>query len=201
MQTDIQDSQAANNSLAETDNPALAKIYHRMISGEEYCCVDPELLRFRAKQQGLNRKANLDPDGHIPPGLLPNLAPSAMICTPFFVSYGINLQLASGVFINTNATLQDNAPITIGANSMLGPNVQCYTATHPLEATPRIAGLETARAIHIGERVWIGGGAIILPGVHIGDEAVVAAGSVVTKDVPAGTLVAGNPARVKRSLK
>ena len=94
------------------------------------------------------------------------------------------------------ATLLDNAPIRIGAEVMIGPNVQIYTAAHALEADERLAGVETALPVTIEDRVWIGGGAILLPGVTIGREAIVGAGSVVTRDVPPGVRVAGNPARI-----
>ena len=94
------------------------------------------------------------------------------------------------------ATLLDNAPIRIGAEVMIGPNVKIYTAAHALDADERIQGVETALPVTIEDRVWIGGGAILLPGVTIGREAVVGAGSVVTRDVPAGARVAGNLARL-----
>jgi maltose O-acetyltransferase len=104
------------------------------------------------------------------------------------------------VFINVNVTLQDNAPISIGEQTMVGPNAQFYTSSHPLDAELRCSGLETAKAIKVGKRVWIGGGAIIMPGVIIGDDAIVGAGAVVTKNVAAKTVVAGNPAKPIRQL-
>lgn len=172
--------------------------FTQMINGEEYYCLEPQLQAFWQQQQQLNQVANRT--GQLDRQLLPNIVPSAHIQSPFFISYGVNVHLSDEVFINANVTLQDNAPIYIGRNTMLGPNVQCYTASHPLEAERRLQGWETAKAIDIGERVWIGGGAIILPGVTIGNEAVIAAGAVVSKDVAAKTLVGGNPAREIKQL-
>lgn len=178
------------------DNPQ----YKKMITGQEYNCFDPELNQLWQKQQALNHKENLTSDTEFNSALLPHISSSSMIMKPIFISYGLHLHLAEQVFINVNCTLQDNAPIRIGKQTMLGPNVQLYTANHPLEAQPRVQGLETAKAITIGERVWVGGGAIILPGISIGDGAVIAAGSVVTKDVFAKQVVAGNPARVIKTV-
>lgn len=179
------------------DNPQ----YQKMITGQEYNCFEPELNQLWQRQQALNHQTNLNPDTNFDSTLLPHIADSAMIMKPLFISYGLHLHLDEQVFINVNCTLQDNAPITIGKQTMLGPNVQLYTASHPLEAQPRAQGLETAKAITIGERVWVGGGAIILPGVTIENEAVIAAGSVVTKDVKAKQVVAGNPAREIKTLE
>ena len=172
--------------------------FDKMIGGQEYNCLDSELQkRWQLRQQAnaeMNLRAAVDYE------LLPHLDPLAVIKLPLYISYGQNLHVAPQVFINVNVTLQDNAPITIGRQTMIGPNVQCYTANHPLDAERRCQGWEQAEAIQIGERVWIGGGAIILPGVTIGDEAVIAAGAVVTKDVAPRTLVGGNPARVIRYI-
>lgn len=172
--------------------------FNKMVAGEEYNCHDPELSNYWQQQQALNHQVNLSTI--LNPELLPHIATDAVIRTPFFISYGINLYLSEQVFININVTLQDNAPIYIGRKTMLGPNVQLYTANHPLDPVKRCQGAEIAQSIHIGERVWIGGGAIILPGIRIGDDAVIAAGSVVTKDVPAATVVAGNPAKWLKSI-
>ncbi|WP_041416513.1 sugar O-acetyltransferase [Shewanella halifaxensis] len=172
--------------------------YSKMLSGQPYHCLDAELNHFWRRQQVRNRQMNLT--GNIDPQLLPHVAKSAFITLPFNISYGINIKLADRVFINANVTLHDNAVITIGSQTMLGPNVQVYTASHPLDADERCRGVETAKAVNIGNKVWIGGGAIILPGVNIGDEAVIGAGSVVTKDVKAKQVVAGNPAKVIKVL-
>lgn len=119
----------------------------------------------------------------------------AVIRPPFFCDYGTNISLGDGVFLNFNCVILDVVEVTIGDRTQIGPAVQIYTADHPRDAATRRAGLEFGRPIRIGSDVWIGGGAIILPGVTIGDGALIGAGSVVTRDVADGAIVAGNPAR------
>ncbi|MCL1134065.1 sugar O-acetyltransferase [Shewanella hafniensis] len=180
--------------------------FQKMISGQEYDCLASELLSLRAQQQRLNRQLNqiIDQENteysQLCQQLIPHKSPAATISTPIFISYGVNLSLADKVFINVNVTLQDNAPISIGEQTMVGPNAQFYTSSHPLDAELRCSGLETAKTIKVGKRVWIGGGAIIMPGVTIGDDAIIGAGAVVTKNVAAKTVVAGNPAKPIRQL-
>lgn len=123
-----------------------------------------------------------------------------MIRSIFACDYGYNIRLGRNAFINYNCVFLDCAPIEIGDYLQMGPAVQIYTATHPLEADVRRSGLEYARPVRIDNDVWIGGGAIILPGVTIGDSSVIGAGSVVVHDVPTATVVAGNPARIIRAL-
>ena len=118
----------------------------------------------------------------------------------FTCDYGYNIRLGRNVFINYHCILLDCAPIDIGNDVQIGPAVQLYTAQHPLEANVRRSGLESARPIRIGNDVWIGGGAVVLPGVTIGDRSVVGAGSVVVRSVPADCVAVGNPARVVRAL-
>ncbi|MDB5533185.1 MAG: sugar O-acetyltransferase [Hyphomicrobiales bacterium] len=119
------------------------------------------------------------------------------IRSPFHCDYGFNISVGSGAFLNFNCVILDVVAVTIGDKTQIGPGVQILTADHPREAAARRAGLEFGRPVHIGSNVWIGGGAIILPGVIIGDNAIVGAGSVVTRNVPAGATVYGNPARIK----
>jgi maltose O-acetyltransferase len=121
----------------------------------------------------------------------------AVIRPPFYCDYGFNISIGSGVFLNFNCVILDVVEVTIGDKTQIGPGVQILTAGHPRDAAGRASGLEFARPIHIGRNVWIGGGAIILPGVTIGDDALIGAGSVVTRDVPAGATAFGNPARVR----
>jgi maltose O-acetyltransferase len=116
---------------------------------------------------------------------------------PFHCDYGYNIHLGSRVFINFNCVILDGAPVTIGADTRIGPAVQIYTAIHPMDPEQRRNGLESNRPVNIGKNTWIGGGAIILPGVTIGDNAVIGAGSVVTRDVPASGIAVGNPARLR----
>jgi maltose O-acetyltransferase len=119
---------------------------------------------------------------------------------PFYVDYGEYLTIGPRTFVNFGLVALDGAGISIGADCQIGPNVQLLTALHPTEPGPRRDKLGSARPIAIGDNVWLGGGAIVLPGVTVGDDSVIGAGSVVTKDVPAGVIVVGNPARVLRSL-
>lgn len=118
----------------------------------------------------------------------------------FFCDYGKNIELGQNFYANHHCIILDAAKVSIGNDVLFGPGVQIYTVTHPLDAAQRKTGLEQAKAVTIGNSVWLGGGAIILPGVTLGDGAVVAAGSVVTKDVPAYVVVAGNPATIIKSL-
>lgn len=120
----------------------------------------------------------------------------AVIRPPFHCDYGFNITLGAGVFLNFNCVILDVVKVVIGDRTQIGPGVQILTADHPRDAATRASGLEFGRPIHIGRNVWIGGGAIILPGVSIGDDALIGAGSVVTRDVPARARALGNPARV-----
>ncbi|GGX29873.1 nodulation protein [Pigmentiphaga litoralis] len=116
---------------------------------------------------------------------------------PFHCDYGYNIRLGDGVFMNFNCIILDVVQVTIGDNTQIGPGAQILTADHPRDPALRAQMLEFGRPIVIGRNVWIGGGALIMPGVTIGDDALIGAGSVVTKDVPAGATVMGNPARVR----
>jgi maltose O-acetyltransferase len=119
----------------------------------------------------------------------------AVIRPPFFCDYGYNIHLGDSVFLNFNCVILDVVEVIIGDRTQIGPAVQLYAADHPRDAETRRSGLEFGRPVRIGSDVWIGGGAIILPGVTIGDGAVIGAASVVTRDVAAGQTVVGNPAR------
>jgi maltose O-acetyltransferase len=121
----------------------------------------------------------------------------AVIRPPFHCDYGFNISLGVGVFLNFNCVILDVGAVSIGDGTQIGPAVQILTADHPRDPAVRAAGLEFGRPINIGRNVWIGGGAIILPGVSIGDDAVIGAGSVVTRNVPGGATAVGNPARVQ----
>lgn len=121
----------------------------------------------------------------------------SVIRPPFHCDYGFNITLGAGVFLNFNCVILDVVAVTIGDRTQIGPAVQILTADHPRDFATRDAGLEFGRPIHIGRNVWIGGGALILPGVSVGDNAVIGAGSVVTRDVSPGRTALGNPARVR----
>ena len=124
------------------------------------------------------------------------MGPDSVVRSPVYVDYGFNIRLGAGVFLNFNCTLLDVVLIEIGDKTQIGPGVQILTADHPRNPAERAEGLEWGRPVRIGRNVWIGGGAIILPGVTVGDDAIIGAGAVVTRDVPAGATAAGNPARI-----
>lgn len=120
---------------------------------------------------------------------------------PFRCDYGANITLGKNFYANFNCVVLDVAPVVIGDNVLFAPNVQIYTAGHPLDVKSRVEeGIEFGTPITIGNNVWLGGGVIVCPGVTIGDNSVIGAGSVVTKDVPANVVAAGNPCRVIRTL-
>lgn len=121
----------------------------------------------------------------------------AVVRPPFHCDYGFNISLGAGVFLNFNCVVLDVVAVSIGDKTQIGPAVQILAADHPRDPAQRAAGLEFGRPIRIGRNVWIGGGAIILPGVSIGDDALIGAGSVVTRDIPASAVAFGNPARVR----
>ncbi len=172
----------------------------KMLQGEWYDAGDPELLRERAACEALLRGFNTAADRSLQASLLHNLlaacGTNSAVRPPFFCDYGTNIRLGDGVFLNYNCILLDVLPITIGDRTQIGPAVQIYTADHPRDVAQRAAGLEGGKPVTIGADVWIGGGAILLPGVRVGDGAIVGAGSIVTRNIPAGATVAGNPARL-----
>jgi maltose O-acetyltransferase len=178
----------------------------KMLAGERYDATDPELsqerLRARLLLKELNdsREDEAEKRSAIIQQLLPQAGQDCWLQPPFYCDYGYNIVIGDKVFFNFNCVVLDVMPVTIGSRTLVGPNVQIYTATHPLDFKERAAGLEFAMPIHIGEDVWIGGSAIICPGVSIGERSVIGAGSVVTKDIPAGVFAAGNPCRVIREL-
>lgn len=179
----------------------------KMLQGEPYLATDSELTGQRVSARRLWRRYNAsDPDDTsqrtaVLRQLLGSIADDVLIEPPFYCDYGSQIHLGAGVFINMNCVFLDPAPITIGAQTFFGPNVQLYTATHPLDAAERVAGPESALPITIGSRVWIGGGTIVLAGVTIGDDTTIGAGSVVTRDIPSGVVAVGNPCKVIRSLR
>ncbi|MBO9523347.1 MAG: sugar O-acetyltransferase [Nocardioidaceae bacterium] len=177
----------------------------RMLAGDPYHAHDPELVAAAERAQGLM-------DAYNTPGtsrsrrqeLLCELAGSVgkdvTFRAPLYVDYGTQLSIGDNVFANFGLVALDCAPISIGADTQIGPNVQLLTPTHPVDPAERRTMVEAAGPITIGENVWIGGGAIVLAHVTIGDNAVIGAGAVVTRDVPANAVAVGNPARVVRSL-
>ena len=176
----------------------------KMLAGERYNFLDPDLEVERQKAKELLHRYNqaeAEPERHtILQQMLGAIGQSSIIWPPFYCSYGRNTYLGDHVFINYMCTILDNNEVRIGSHVMIGPAVQIYTAAHDLQAETRNQGWELAKPIAIEDNVWIGGGAILLPGVRIGKNAVVGAGAVVTRSVPANTVVAGNPARVIRNI-
>lgn len=174
----------------------------KMLDGDLYNAEDSELVADRARAAALQHRYNSgihDPNEHFLQlqELLGSAGPGSVVRPPFYVDYGYNIRLGRNVFLNFNCVLLDVTEITIGDRTQIGPSVQIYAADHPLDPALRRANLENGRPVRIGANVWIGGGAIILPGITIGDDAVIGAGSIVTRDVPAGVKVVGNPARIK----
>lgn len=177
----------------------------KMLAGERYNCLDPELEAERQKVKRLLRFYNRTESPAerliILGQLLGRLGQNSFIEPPFYCSYGQNTYIGDHVYLNYACTILDNNEVRIGSHVMFGPSVQIYTASHDLQAEARNQGWEVARPIVVEDNVWVGGGAILLPGITVGRSAVVGAGAVVTRDVPANTVVAGNPARVIREIK
>jgi maltose O-acetyltransferase len=172
----------------------------KMLAGELYLADDPTLDADRTHATELLHQYNTT--SHHPvthtallAQLLASCGHNTIIRPPFFCDYGYNIRLGHGVFLNFNCVLLDVASIEIGDQTQIGPSVQIYAADHPRNPEARRANLESGRPVRIGANVWIGGGAVILPGITVGDDAIIGAGSVVTRDVPPGSIVAGNPAR------
>jgi maltose O-acetyltransferase len=177
----------------------------RMLAGELYDPMDPELVaaRTRARDlcQALNatREAERDARRSILRELLGSGAETVWMQPPFFCDYGTNIELGERVFFNYNCVVLDVCRVRIGDFTLFGPGVQILTPLHPLDAELR-RKQEFGKPVEIGSDVWVGGGALILPGVRIGSRSVIGAGSVVNRDVPEGVLAAGNPCRVIRSV-
>ncbi|GAA4938155.1 sugar O-acetyltransferase [Streptomonospora halophila] len=178
----------------------------RMLAGEPYIADDPELAADLRRAALLSERFNTAPADDPTAGraalseLLGELGEGAEIRAPLRVDYGYRISIGPRTFVNVNAVLLDVAPIAVGADVQIGPNVQLLTPTHPLDAERRRAKWEAGEPITIGDNAWLGGGVIVCPGVAVGENTVVGAGAVVTRDLPAGVLAVGNPARVVREL-
>lgn len=176
----------------------------KMIAGELYFSEDPELVALRRQARDQMRLINSDVESDVRKGLLQEafgqVAGNIYMEPNVHFDYGFNISVGKNFYANFNAVLLDVCPITIGDNCMLAPNVQILTASHPLNPVKRNSGLEDGKPVTIGDNCWIGAGAIILPGVTLGDNVVVAAGAVVTKNYGAGVVLAGNPARILKTI-
>jgi maltose O-acetyltransferase len=177
----------------------------KMLAGELYDPLDAELVQARNRARDLCQDLNStrEADQQVRRRILVDLfgqgGDSVWMQPPFFCDYGSNIHLGTRVFFNFNCVVLDVCRVEIGDYTLFGPAVQIYTATHPMNAELR-RRQEFARPTTIGSDVWVGGGAIICPGVTIGSRTVIGAGSVVTRDVPDGAFAAGNPCRVIREI-
>lgn len=193
--------------MQTADLEAFEAEWQKMLDGEVYDAVHPEFLRrLAATREKLWEFNTIHPSEagrqkEILRSLLGAVGEPFHVNPPFRCDYGCNISIGRNFFANFNLTILDEALVKIGDNVFIGPNVSIYTACHPLDATDRNTGAEWAEPVSIGDSVWIGGGATVLPGVSVGDRSVVGAGSVVTRDVPADVLVAGNPARIIKKLR
>ncbi len=177
----------------------------RMLAGDLYIARDAELERRHLRARSLLERFNAPATSEcqredLARELLGRKGEGTVIRAPFFCDYGDNIFLGQDVLMNFNCVVLDCNIVRIGDRVLLGPQVQIYTATHPMDPEVRRNGWEMAYPVAIEDDVWIGGGATILPGVTIGAGSTVGAGSVVTRDVPAGVFAAGNPCRVIRQL-
>jgi maltose O-acetyltransferase len=179
----------------------------RMRTGDLYQAFDPEVRAAYVRAQRLVRAVNAtdveDVAGRRPrlAEMLGSLGEGSDVLPPVLCDYGRNVHLGAEVFVNFGAIFLDTCEIRIGCQALIGPSVQFLAADHPLDADTRRSGWESGRPISIGDGAWLGGGVIVLGGVTIGENAVIGAGSVVTRDVPAGVVAAGNPARVLKPIR
>lgn len=178
----------------------------KMLGGALYDPRDPQLCAERRRARLLFKAFNDTRDdeqeerARLIRELIPASGHDVWIEPPFYCDYGSNITLGDKVFFNFNCVILDVAAVRIGSGVLFGPAVQIYAATHPLSAAERRTGLESGKAVEIGDDVWVGGGAIICPGVRIGAQSVIGAGSVVTRDIPERVFAAGNPCRVIREI-
>jgi maltose O-acetyltransferase len=178
----------------------------KMLAGEPYLAADPELAALNLRAQTLLRDFNASPPAafeerrEIIRNLFGAAGANCEVKQPFFCDYGSHIRAGDNLFMNYDCVILDCNVVTIGHNVMMGPMVQIYTAHHPLDPEVRRTLIEMASPVHIGDDVWIGGGAVICPGVSVGAGSTVGAGSVVTRDIPPRVLAAGSPCRVIREL-
>jgi maltose O-acetyltransferase len=183
----------------------MSEMKERMLRGELYR-VDEELRADHARAQALLERFNASPhaDREGRDALLRELfgqvGEGVVVRPPFHCDYGTQISIGAGTFVNFDCVMIDVAPIRIGEACQIATKVQLLTATHPIEPEPRRQGWESGEPIAIGDNVWLGGGAIVCPGVTIGDDSVIGAGAVVTSDLPARVVAVGVPARMQREI-
>jgi maltose O-acetyltransferase len=179
----------------------------RMLAGELYLANDPELVAERARAAALLERYNATPDAEpderarLLRDLLGEVGEGVVVKSTFRCDYGYNVSVGAGTFVNYGCVMLDVVSIRIGAACQLASGVQLLAATHPVDPQARRLGWEYGQPITIGDNVWLGGGVIVCPGVTIGADTVVGAGAIVTRDLPAGVVAVGNPARVQREIE
>lgn len=177
----------------------------KMLSGEYYSAADEQLTSERDHARNLiflfnhTKPTEKEQRNHILTQLI-RAKGSFYIEAPFYCDYGYNIEVGDNFYANFGCVILDVNRVQIGDNVLFAPNVQLYTATHPVDPLERLTGKEYAKPIIIGNNVWIGGGSILCPGVKIGDNTTIGAGSVVTKDIPDNVVAAGNPCKVIRKI-
>jgi maltose O-acetyltransferase len=183
----------------------MGEMRDRMLRGELYIADDPDnQVEFDRVQELLARFNGSAPGAHeardaLLRQTLKAVGAGVVVRPPFYCEYGA-ISIGDRTFVNVDAVMLDVAPITIGAACQISPRVQLLTAAHPVDPEPRRLGWEYGEPITIADNVWLGGGVIVCPGVTIGEDTVVGAGAVVTRDLPAGVVAAGVPARVRREI-
>lgn len=181
-------------------------IWEQMVNGEIYDATHPDLIERLEKTRemlwefNMLRPSQKEEQRRILDEILGGHGERFHFNQPFRCDYGDNIFIGEDFFANFNLTILDEAEVRIGHHCFIGPNVNIFTACHPLETEARNKCLEWAEPVHIGDNVWIGGGVTIVPGVTIGNNVVIGAGSVVVKDIPDNSVAAGNPARVIKSI-
>jgi maltose O-acetyltransferase len=179
----------------------------KMLANEPYLAFDPELVRMLGAAQNLVYGFNLSHPSEIEhrreivKTLFGSIGQTFKIEPPFHCDYGCHIHAQENLYVNYDCTILDGNYVYIGNNVLIAPKVQIYTAYHPLDPQMRRSGLELAAPITIGDDVWIGGGAIVCPGVTIGNNTTIGAGSVVTKSIPANVVAVGNPCKVLRTIE
>jgi maltose O-acetyltransferase len=178
----------------------------KMQNGDLYEADDRELVAERKRARELTRQYNqttadeVDKRRHVLHELFGSITANASIEPPFRCDYGYNIHVGNNFYANFDCVVLDVCRVDIGQNCLIGPGTHIYTATHPVDANERISGLESGKPVTIGDNVWIGGKAILNPGVTVSDDAVIASGAVVTENVPENVIVQGNPAEIIKKL-